>query len=93
MKKEVTEVIPEGHNLGLNGWRKVQGASGDWAAVRLGVSGGDAATPNLILGENSVEAIVTEYQGKCFEEKGAAISWLMVGLQRAVGFLAVRHAI
>ena len=37
----------------------------------MGVSGGDAATPNLILGENSVEAIATDCQGKCFEEEGS----------------------
>ena len=76
--KEVTEVIPEGHDLGSNGCRKVQ--NGDWAAV--GVSGGDVATPKFILDGNSVEAMVTGYQGKGFEEEGSSNRLVAAGLQR-----------
>ena len=47
----------------------------------MGVSGGDAATPILILGGNSVEAIVTDYQGKCFEEEEGSGNELVVGQQ------------
>jgi len=43
--------------------------------------------PNLILCEKSVEAIVTDYQGKCFEEEGGG-NELLVGLQ---GYISARR--
>ena len=47
----------------------------------MGVSGGDAATSNFILGGNTVEAIVNDYQGKCFEEEEGSGNELVVGQQ------------
>jgi hypothetical protein len=60
------ELAPEDHELGPNGLRKFQ--SGGW--VTVGVSGGDAATSNLIVEGNNVEVTGTDYQGKCFEKVG-----------------------
>ena len=51
------------------------------------MSGGDAATPNLVLGGNSVEAIVTDYYGRCFEEEISG-NELVVGLQ---GYISARR--
>lgn len=51
----------------------------------MGVSGGDAATSNLILGWNNVEAIVSDYQGQCFEGEEGSGNELVVGeLQRYI---------
>jgi hypothetical protein len=52
--------------------------------VTVGVSGG-VATPNLILGGNSVEAIITGTKESVWRRRAAA--------QRAFKPLAVRHAI
>jgi len=56
----------------------------------VGVSGGDAATSNFILGGNTVEAIVTDYQGKCFEEEeeDGSGNELIVGLH---GYISARR--
>ncbi len=51
----------------------------------MGVSGGDVATPNLILGGINVEAIVTDYRGNCLEEGGTGSSnELVVGSQEYI---------
>jgi hypothetical protein len=56
----------------------------------VGVSGGDTATPNLILGGNSVEVIVTDYKSKCSEEGSS--NELVVELQGYISVPVIRHA-
>ena len=50
----------------------------------MGVWGGDVATPNLIPGGNSVQVLVTDYQGKRFEEGSGYKLVVELELQRVL---------
>jgi len=56
----------------------------------VGVSGRDVVMLNPILGGNSFEAIVTDYQGRRFGEEGSNDE-LVVGLQGYISDCVMRH--